>query len=278
MNNTKLLRTIVQNQKPGFNQTKLAEKICQVMPVKFISVTRVRQTINKIVAANQKVHKSTTNKNVVLAIGDLHAPFDLDEYFSFVQGLKKKYQPGRIVFIGDLIDNHGMCFHDINVDGYSAGDELLLARERLARYYKEFPTADVVLGNHDNIPFRKATRHGISQHVMKNPQEIWQSPDGWTWSEELWIDDVGYHHGTGRGRAYKLAQSTNTSTVHGHWHSDAGVVYYQKRRSRVFGVQVGCGVDNDKYAFEYGKSFKDKPVISAALIFDGVEAMVVPMK
>jgi len=277
MNNKDLLGIIISKQKPGFNQTKLAKKICAAMPNKFIDHENVRQYINKIVAvnpaSNKKKHKST-----VMAIGDLHAPFDLDEYFYFVKELKNEYNPDKILFMGDLIDNHGMCFHDVNVDGYSAGDELLLARERLSPYYKEFPNADVVLGNHDNIPFRKATRHGISQHVMKNPQEIWQSPDGWSWSEELWIDEVGYHHGTGRGRAYKLAQSTNTSTVHGHWHSDAGVVYYQKRRSRVFGVQVGCGIDNNKYAFEYGKSFKDKPVISAALIFDGIEAIVVPMK
>jgi hypothetical protein len=53
----------------------------------------------------------------VLCIGDLHAPFDLDEYFDFVCEVDREYAPTQIVFIGDVIDNHYASYHETDPDG-----------------------------------------------------------------------------------------------------------------------------------------------------------------
>ena len=42
----------------------------------------------------------------VLVIGDLHAPFDLDSYFDHCVEVYERYNCNRVVFIGDVIDNH----------------------------------------------------------------------------------------------------------------------------------------------------------------------------
>ena len=274
------LRNIVKNN-PSKSNTELANSILIHYPSIGKTKEQLRLAFKNIKSdKNQNMIKKTKKEvkgEVVLAIGDLHAPFLHVGYLDFLKGLADEYQPSRIVFIGDIVDNHAMSFHDVNSDGYSAGNELLKAREALQPYYEEFPIADVVLGNHDNLPFRKATRHGISQHVMRNPQEIWKSPDGWTWSEELWIDRCRYCHGTGMGKADDSAKRTASSTIFGHWHASSFVKYLASRTDRIFAMQVGCGIDYKAYAFEYGKAFKEKPMLSAGLIFGGVKAIIEPM-
>ena len=66
----------------------------------------------------------------------------------------------------------------------------------------------------------------------------------------------------------------------GHSHSFAGVCYMASRNDMIFGMNVGCGIDNvDAYAFAYGTHFPKKPTrISCGIVLDGGEtAVVVPM-
>jgi len=214
----------------------------------------------------------------VLVVGDLHAPFTHRFYLDFLIEQYKRFYCDKVVFIGDIVDNHAMSFHEVNVDGYSAGEELMRARRVLKPFYEAFPTATVVLGNHDNLPFRKASATGISRHVLKQPNEIWETPIGWDWKDELFVDGVRYAHGTGMGKADKLSMATATSTVLGHWHSESYVKYHANHFTRVFSMQTGTGIDYKSYAYEYGKTFKFKPMLSCGIVWDGIEAIVVPMK
>lgn len=85
----------------------------------------------------------------VLAIGDLHCPFDLDEYLDFAIAMSIKWKTNKVVFMGDIIDNHYSSFHNTDPDGLSAHDELEYAIARLSRWNNAFPEAVVTLGNHD---------------------------------------------------------------------------------------------------------------------------------
>jgi hypothetical protein len=64
--------------------------------------------------------------------------------------------------------------------------------------------------------------------------------------------------------------------VQGHLHTQSYVEYVVGRKNRVFGMQVGCGIDHEQYAFAYSKAGK-KPAISCGVVIDGKEAIVVPM-
>ena len=38
--------------------------------------------------------------------------------------MQTKYNPTEILFIGDILDNHASSYHELDPDGYSAGDDL----------------------------------------------------------------------------------------------------------------------------------------------------------
>ena len=133
----------------------------------------------------------------VLVIGDLHAPFTLEGYLEFCQGIYKKYQCTDTVLIGDLTDQHYSSYHEGDPDGHSAGKELDLAKSQIAAWYKAFPVAKVCIGNHDLIPNRKAMTSGVSKSWIRTIGEVLETPN-WEYAEDFIIDDVLYTHGTGR--------------------------------------------------------------------------------
>jgi len=60
----------------------------------------------------------------ILFISDLHFPFHHPNTFEFLQMLKDRYNPTRVICLGDETDKHAMSFHDSDPDLMSAGDEL----------------------------------------------------------------------------------------------------------------------------------------------------------
>ena len=202
----------------------------------------------------------------VLVIGDLHAPFDLEEYFDHCVEVYERYNCNRVVFIGDVIDNHYSSYHETDANGMGGGEELQLAIDRLARWYHRFPDAHVTVGNHDRIIMRKAQTGGVPKQWVKEYSEVLNTPN-WKFVTSVEIDDVMYIHGEA-GTARTKARADMRSTVQGHLHTQAYTEYYVGARSRIFGCQVGCGIDHDKYAFAYSKAGK-KPAIGCAVILGG---------
>lgn len=202
----------------------------------------------------------------VLVIGDLHAPFDLDSYFDHCVEVYERYNCNRVVFIGDVIDNHYSSYHETDANGLGGGEELQLAIDRLARWYHRFPDADVTVGNHDRIIMRKAQTGGVPKQWVKEYSEVLNTPN-WNFVTSVEIDDVLYIHGEA-GTARTKARADMRSTVQGHLHTQAYTEYYVGAKSRIFGCQVGCGIDHDKYAFAYSKAGK-KPAIGCAVILGG---------
>ncbi|MDO7847653.1 metallophosphoesterase [Hymenobacter sp. M29] len=202
-----------------------------------------------------------------LVIGDLHAPFILEGYLDFCQNLSEKYNCDQVIFIGDVIDGAGWNFHERDPDGMGVGHELDAAIAQLTPWYEAFPTAKIMLGNHDLLIARKAKAIGMSQRFVKPLGEILQAPTTWEFMEEYQENGVLYTHGN-VGNAFKRAKDSRLSTVQGHLHSEASVNWSVSVKDRLFGMQVGCGIDHEAYAFSYGKPFPRKPVISAGLVLE----------
>ena len=189
----------------------------------------------------------------VLVIGDLHHPFTKKGYLEFCIGIRNKYNTKRTMFIGDILDNHFAGYHEIDPDGHSAGRELELAKASIQEWYREFPVADVCIGNHDAIPNRKAMTAGLSVGWIKPISEVINTP-GWNFQIEHIIDEVLYTHGTGR-KARQRAKNDLISVVQGHYHSESYIENFCGQFYRIFALQVGCGIDNEAYAMAYGKNF-----------------------
>lgn len=202
----------------------------------------------------------------VLVIGDIHEPFTIKGYLEFCVEQYKKWNCNQVVFIGDVIDCHYSSFHQQDPDGMSAGLELDHAISKLSLWYKAFPHAHVIIGNHDRIVYRKAFQAGVSSRWVREYSDVLQTPN-WKFVPFLEIDDVLYIHGEG-GTAISRAKNEFRSVVGGHCHTQLYVQWHCTPKKNVFGMQVGCGVDIESYAMDYAKHYK-RPALAAGLVIDG---------
>jgi len=213
----------------------------------------------------ENIKKSKSGKNV-LVIGDLHEPFCLDGYLQHCIDTYNKYKCNEVVFIGDIIDNHASSYHETDPDGYSAGQELKMAIQRIKQWYSAFPKATIIIGNHDRLIMRKAYSSGLSKLWIKDYAEVLGTP-GWNFTESIEIDDVLYIHGEG-GTARVRVRRDLQSVVQGHLHSQAYIDWCVGAKFKLFGMQVGCGIDHKSYAMAYGKE-GPKPAIACGVILQG---------
>jgi metallophosphoesterase superfamily enzyme len=210
--------------------------------------------------------KALEVKKNVLVIGDLHEPFCLDNYLSHCIETYNKYKCNEVIFIGDIIDNHASSYHETDPDGYSAGQELKMAIQRIKQWYNAFPKATVIIGNHDRLIMRKAYSSGLSKMWIKDYAEVLGTP-GWNFTESIEIDDVLYIHGEG-GTARARVRRDLQSIVQGHLHSQAYIDWCVGAKFKLFGMQVGCGIDHKSYAMAYGKE-GPKPAIACGVVLQG---------
>lgn len=215
------------------------------------------------------------NTNNVLIIGDLHAPFNLKDYLLFCRIQQEKFKCGKVLFIGDLVDNHFSSYHETDPDGLSAKDELDLAINEIQKYYKVFPNADVIIGNHDRLVYRKAFSGGVSKRWIKEYKEVLNTPN-WNFVESIELFNVNINHGEGGTARVKIKKELQ-SQIQGHLHSDLYVEYIVGKNFRIFGMQVGCGIDHKSYAMEYGKNFKKPAIGCGVLLNKGTLPIVIPM-
>jgi len=216
----------------------------------------------------------------VLIIGDTHIPFERKGYLEHCRAVQEKFNCGTVIHIGDVIDNNYSSYHETNPDGRSAGDELASAIERLQDWYKVFPKVQVCLGNHDQIIQRKAYSSGLSKRWIKGLAEVLEVPN-WEFDLEYEIDNVIYTHGTGTSgdrAAYARALNRRKSIVSGHLHTSASVTWNVSDVDRIFAMQVGCGIDDAQYSFDYAKAFTKKSIISCGVILNnGNLPIIIPM-
>ena len=217
------------------------------------------------VAALQKMRETETRN--ILVIGDLHEPFCLEGYLDWCLEQYETFNCTQVIFIGDILDNHAFSYHEPDPDGMSAGDELEKSIKKVSEWYRAFPYADVCIGNHDRMAARKGISGGIPSVWIKSYNEVLKTPN-WNWVESVVYDDVLFEHGEG-GQAQTKAKNNLMSSVCGHTHTEAYCKWFVGKRFRVFGMQVGCGVDADTYAAAYAKNFKRQAIGCSVVLNNG---------
>ena len=208
----------------------------------------------------------------VLVIGDLHAPAVHPDYFDFVKSIKRKHRTDKTVFIGDVIDHHVISFHKANPESPDALREYNLAFETVKKWYHRYPNAVVTVGNHDSRVHRLASDAGIPSLYLKEYNELYNTKN-WEWEQSVEIDNVYYYHGTGASSAYpafNAARARNQSVVMGHHHTKAAINWLSGSNDhRIFGMSVGCGVNNKHLSMLYSEHYLIKPMLSCGVVIDG---------
>lgn len=220
-----------------------------------------------------KRNKNKKRATTVMVIPDTQNPFQHPDTYEFLGAVKRAYKPDAFVHIGDEVDFHGLGQWDIDPNGYSAGHELQAALESLQPMYKMFPEMMVCTSNHTARPFRKAFKHGIPQAFLRDYKEFLEAPRGWTWADYWEIGNVRFEHGegfSGKEGALKAARANMQSTVIGHLHSHAGILWDANAKHLIFGFNVGCLIDRHAYAFAYGKKHPHKPILGCGIIRDDI--------
>jgi len=266
-----------------------AEITRQLRPVYFPELEELRAH-NKIrdfvrVAIGTKGHakagiETEPKPEVVGVIGDTHFPFAHPNYINFLQDTFEHYGVTKIIHIGDICDNHAISRWQSEPDSYGANQEFELAKRDVQIYTKAFPKVTLLLGNHCRIPERQAASLGIPKQFLKGTKELWGMPKGWDVDEQVILNGVMYDHGiNAMGTSGALLKATNAmmSCVIGHAHSFGGVQYRSNANNLIFGLNVGCGIDIDAYAFRYGKYNKNRETLGCGIVFDSSNAIFVPM-
>ncbi len=208
----------------------------------------------------------------ILVIGDIHEPVSHPGYLNFCKDLFYQWDCNCVVFIGDVADSQAISFHAADPQCPGPNDEYILTKQKIQKWNRAFPKAKVCIGNHDERVIRLAESVNIPSKFLRNFKEIWKTP-GWDWQFDHIIDDVYYFHGTAMGGihpAWNAAGKMLMSVVMGHMHSRSGVKWRANPLRRIFCVDTGCGIDVDAFQFAYGRHIKERPILSAAVVLDGI--------
>lgn len=220
------------------------------------------------------------DKNNVLVISDTHLPFEHPDALRFCREIQEKYNCGTVVHIGDIIDNYAISRYDKDPSSMAISAEYEEVLKKLKAWYETFPEVKVCIGNHDARIFRKVALAGLPEGWLKSLKDILGSPERWKYEFTHEHNGVIYTHGTnfsGDMAAVNIAKENRQSTVIGHLHTVAGVRYVANRNSNIFGMSVGCLVDDRTYAFAYGKENARKSIISCGVVLNGKIAIVETM-
>lgn len=208
----------------------------------------------------------------VLVIGDTHEPVARKGYLEFCLDMREAWRCDTVVHIGDVVDWQAVSFHAAHPECPGPADEYELAFEKVQKWVKSFPKLTVTIGNHDERPGRKMKDSAVPARFLRNYEEIWDTPK-WKWLDSVEIDGVRYTHGYGYGGKYHAANIRNArhqSVVCGHCHSVGLVHWDQSQRERIFGMNVGCGIDDRAFQFAYSKHNEKRSFLGCGVVIDQI--------
>lgn len=216
----------------------------------------------------------------VLAIPDLHCPFEHRDSVAFLKEVYKKYRINKVKCLGDEGDQHYLSEHSHDTDGDGPMHEWEKMIAHLEPVYRAFPEVESHISNHTSRPYRRANNYGIPSVYLRRYGEFMCAPAGWTWHDHTETDGVRYFHGEGYSGplgALKAAQAHMQTVCIGHLHSYAGVLWNANPKHLFAGLNAGCLIDRGAYAFNYAKHSPAKPILGCGVIIDGLPQFV-PMQ
>lgn len=213
-----------------------------------------------------------------LIISDLQIPFEAKNALAFCIYLKRHYKiPDENVYcVGDEVDQYfGSQYKKDPNALLNPLSEIQITIEKMRKWYKAFPKMKLAISNHGMRWAKKASDAEIPSQMVRAYQEVIQAPKGWVWRSE-WVVK-GIHpfrviHGLGYSghQGHRTAAiDSGMSTVIGHLHSNAGISVIRTSKMAIWGMNSGCLIDLDSFAFSYGQDSRFKPCLGTSVVLDG---------
>lgn len=201
--------------------------------------------------------------NIVGIIPDLHAPAMLWEGIEWMVDIFKEHNVGKVICIGDLIDNHSGWKYDTYSDSLNPDAEWIATKEALQRLHTLIPKMTVLSGNHCRRIGAKASLASVPSDFMKSLGDV-LNLDGWEFIEEVGVpytyNGVNYIHGDGLGSPMNpalQAERMGGMLVSGHTHK-MRLAFSSSALRTIWGMQVGCLIDSKHYSMRYGANMVSK--------------------
>lgn len=214
-------------------------------------------------------------KERILFISDLHAPYHHPDALAFLKALKKKIRPTLVVCVGDMLDFHSVSYHEHDADLMGPKAELAAGQQFVQELSKIFPQMYITVGNHDALPVRKLKSAGLPIQMLKSYKDIYLAPEGWAFVESLTIEvedkytpDIFVNHGLAKN-VLAVAMQRGQCVFQGHFHQSFDIGYAGNPHNLLFGVNTGCLIDSKSPAFNYNKTQKNRPIIGTASLVAG---------
>ncbi len=211
-----------------------------------------------------------------LCISDLQIPFEHKDALAFCLHVKKIFFEGlnpHIVNLGDEVDQHTLGKYVRSPRALGTKAEFDEAKLRLQEWFKAFPKTYVCISNHTYRVYKRAAAAEIPEGFMKTVGEAYEAPIGWQWRDRWIQGDVCFEHGenvSGQLAAIRKAEKNRMNTVIGHQHSNGGVIHQASFHDTIWGLNAGCLIDVNQYAFDYGKAHANKPTLGMGVVRNGI--------
>ena len=214
--------------------------------------------------------------NRILVFTDPHFPYQHEKTFEFLEEQRDRFQPDRIVCVGDLVDFYGLSNYAKDPDHPdSFVSELVKIKANVKRLSNIFPKMRIVMGNHDMRFRRAASGAGIATSMLRPFSEILGAPKGWRFYDDscqIRVDATGRkilfaHH---RGANVKLvAQRLGQSIITGHQHSKGYIDYFKSGKKSLYGAVCPNLISDEGCPFSYAKLMDINPIQGLMLIENG---------
>ena len=218
--------------------------------------------------------------NNTLIISDTHFPYQHRDTFKFLEAAKDAYGCTQAKHTGDVVDYSASSFHEVEYGTLSPKQEYEASYKAVQKLSELFPVLDVVVGNHDALPMRKATKYGIPEDALKSYNDVFDV--NWTWKDKFYFpvenknDNCLLVHSMG---ANTLSNARNHShhSIQGHHHGKFGIEYFGDTEKLRWSMTVGCLIDSAHPAFNYAsKMTLNRPIIGCGAIIEN-QPVLIPM-
>lgn len=223
-----------------------------------------------------------------LIISDLQIPFELPTALQFAVQIKKEYNipSGNVYCVGDELDMNWAGLYKKDPDAiYTPYSELSASIAKLRDWYRAFPEMKLAESNHGMRALRLAFESGIPSQLIVRYRDMIKAPSGWEWQKHWYVEAkhpfiVEHGDKNGYGSAYphlRAAQLNGCSTVLGHYHTIAGVEYFETSGMKIWGAATASLIDQNAYTFKYQLNNVRRPKLGLTVVVDsGAYAVWIP--
>ena len=218
-------------------------------------------------------------KGRYLFISDLQIPFEASNALKFCKAVQKEFgiESSNVYCVGDEVDQYFGSLYKKDVDGnHTANQEIAATKKILREWYCKFPKMKLAISNHGQRWAKKAFDAEIPSQMLRSYQEVLDAPTDWKWRDYWDIRAekrlIRMIHGMGYGGMYAFrhaALDQGKCVVFGHLHANAGISHIVTASQKIWGMNTGCLIDVEAYAFNYGKDNRFKPWLGCGVVVDG---------